>query len=111
MSTKQWWKRAEKTFEKYEDKALILSISLPGLRLAVPFLAGVKGISVKTFYLYSTLPVTLWACGYFLLGFWYFPIASEQPWLFIPVFLVYVAALALRSILLTKKSPSKSHLS
>lgn len=61
-------KKVEAWFEKYGGLAIVIGRLIPGLRIVTPFVAGLFGVSYKTFWLYTTLAAFIWANIYFLVG-------------------------------------------
>ena len=66
--TPQKIKKAERWFEKYGGWAIVIGRLIPGLRIVTPIVAGLFGVSYKTFWLYSALAAFIWANIYYVLG-------------------------------------------
>ena len=66
--TPQKIKKIERWFEKYGGWAIVVGRLIPGLRIVTPVVAGLFGISYKTFWLYSTIAAFIWANIYFVIG-------------------------------------------
>ena len=66
--TPQKIKKVEKWFKKYGGLAIVIGRLIPGLRIVTPFVAGLFGVSYKTFWLYTTLAAFIWANIYFVIG-------------------------------------------
>src|SRR3989344_4333437 len=61
-------KRVEKWFEKYGGAAIIIGRLIPGLRIVTPLVAGLFGVSYKTFWFYTTIAAIIWVNIYCLVG-------------------------------------------
>lgn len=66
--TPQKIKRGEKWFEKYGGWAIVIGRLIPGLRIVTPVVAGLFGVSYKTFWLYTALAAFIWANIYYVIG-------------------------------------------
>jgi len=61
-------KNIEKWFTKYGGWAIVIGRLIPGLRIFTPIVAGLFGISYKTFWLYTTIAAFIWANIYYVIG-------------------------------------------
>lgn len=61
--------RAEKFYEKYGAKAIVLARFVPFIRTFVPILAGVGRMQYRTFVTYNIIGGLLWGVGVTLLGY------------------------------------------
>lgn len=61
-------KKVEKWFEKYDGFAIVIGRLIPGLRIVTPIVAGLFGVSYRTFWVYTTLAAFIWANIYFVIG-------------------------------------------
>jgi len=61
-------KKIEGWFEKYGGWAIVIGRLIPGLRIVTPVVAGLFGVSYKTFWLYSAIAAIIWANIYYLIG-------------------------------------------
>lgn len=61
-------KKVEKWFEKYGGFAIVIGRLIPGLRIVTPIVAGLFGVSYKTFWFYTALAAFIWANIYFVIG-------------------------------------------
>lgn len=61
-------KKVERWFEKYGGFAIVIGRLIPGLRIVTPIVAGLFGVSYKTFWLYTAVAAFIWANIYFFLG-------------------------------------------
>jgi len=61
-------KKVEKWFEKYGGFTIVIGRLIPGLRIITPIVAGIFGVSYRTFWLYTALAAFIWANIYFLIG-------------------------------------------
>lgn len=66
--TPQKIKKIERWFEKYGGWAIVIGRLIPGLRIVTPIVAGLFGVSYKTFWLYTALASLIWANVYYVLG-------------------------------------------
>ena len=66
--TKEKVKKVEKWFEKYGGLAIVIGRLIPGFRTITPFVAGLFGVSYKTFWLYTAVAAFIWANAYFFIG-------------------------------------------
>jgi membrane-associated protein len=62
-------RRAERFFEKYGSKALVMARFVPVVRTFVPIVAGVANMSYRLFLTYNVVGGLLWAAGMTLLGY------------------------------------------
>lgn len=72
--------RAERFYEKYGPKAIVLARFVPIVRTFVPILAGVAHMHYRTFVTYNVAGALLWGVGVTLLGYFLgqiFPHAEE----------------------------------
>lgn len=61
-------KKVEKWFEKYGGFAIVIGRLIPGLRIITPIVAGLFGVSYKTFWLYSAIAALIWGNIYYVIG-------------------------------------------
>ena len=66
--TPQKIKKIERWFEKYGGWAIVIGRLIPGLRIVKPVVAGLFGVSYKTFWLYTAIAAFIWANIYYVLG-------------------------------------------
>ena len=66
--TPQKIKKIEKWFGKYGGWAIVIGRLIPGLRIVTPVVAGLFGVSYKTFWLYTAIAAFIWANIYYVLG-------------------------------------------
>ena len=66
--TPQKIKKIERRFEKYGGWAIVIGRLIPGLRIVTPVVAGLFGVSYKTFWLYTAIAAFIWANIYYVLG-------------------------------------------
>jgi membrane-associated protein len=69
LFNKEHLHRANKFFERYGGKTIILARFMPIIRTFVPILAGVGTMHYRTFLFYNIVGAFLWAVGITLLGF------------------------------------------
>lgn len=61
-------KKVESWFKKYGGFAIVIGRLIPGLRIVTPIVAGLFGVSYKTFWLYTAIAAFAWANIYFVIG-------------------------------------------
>ncbi len=61
-------KKVEKWFEKYGGFAIVIGRLIPGLRIVTPVVAGLFGVSYKTFWFFTTIASFIWANIYYFIG-------------------------------------------
>ena len=61
-------KKIEKWLETYGGWAIVIGRLIPGLRIVTPVVAGLFGVSYKTFWLYTAIAAFIWANIYYVLG-------------------------------------------
>lgn len=59
--------RAQKFYEKYGKKAIIIARFVPIMRTFAPFVAGIGKMSYKIFIIYNIIGAAVW-CGLFVFG-------------------------------------------
>ncbi len=63
--------RAEKFYEKYGSKAMLLAHFVPVVRTFAPAVAGVGKMNYKQFVLFDAVGDTAWAIIVTLIGYWF----------------------------------------
>lgn len=61
-------KKVEKWFEKYGGFAIVIGRLIPGLRIVTPVVAGLFGVSYKSFWFFTTIASFIWANIYYFIG-------------------------------------------
>ncbi len=60
--------QADTTFQKYETTVVLFSKFIAGIRVMVPYLAGINRMSFGLFTLYTTISAMVWATAFIILG-------------------------------------------
>lgn len=66
--TKDKVEKVERWFSKYGGLAIVIGRLIPGFRTITPFVAGLFGVSYKTFWIYTAIAAIIWTNLYFLIG-------------------------------------------
>ncbi|MEU8606975.1 VTT domain-containing protein [Actinoplanes sp. NPDC048791] len=61
--------RAQRFFERYGARSIVLARFVPIVRTFTPIVAGASRMHYRTFLIYNVLGGTLWGCGVTILGF------------------------------------------
>src|SRR3990167_8790197 len=61
-------KKINRWFEKYGGWAIVIGRVIPRPRVVTPVVAGLFGISYKTFWFYTAVAAFIWANIYYVLG-------------------------------------------
>ena len=62
---------AQRFYEKYGPKAIVLARFVPIVRTFVPFVAGIGRMGYRRFATYNVLGGALWVTGLTMLGYWF----------------------------------------
>jgi len=96
MDQQQHLERAEKFYEKYGGKAIIIARWVPVVRTFVPFVAGIGKMSYPRFITYNIVGAFFWVVTLLLFGYWF----GQRQWIkdhFSIVTLVIIVFPAFRS--------------
>lgn len=85
-------KQAEKFYQKYGSKAILVSHFLPIIRTFNPLVGGMAKMSYSRFLLFDAIGDTLWAIMLSLLGYY---VASQIPGIDNYILIVVIAALVI----------------
>jgi membrane-associated protein len=66
---KKHFERAHAFFEKYVDRAIILTRFVPIVRTFVPFVAGVGAMTYRRFFMFNVIGGFVWIYAFTCLGF------------------------------------------
>ncbi|MGW2056264.1 DedA family protein [Streptomyces sp. NPDC001840] len=61
--------KAHEFFERYGPRSIVLARFVPVVRTFTPIIAGVSGMSYKTFVIFNLIGGTLWGAGLTVLGY------------------------------------------
>ena len=67
----EYVERAERFYEKYGAKTMLIAHFVPIVRSFAPLIAGVAKMPRRNFVLFDTIGVLLWSCIITLLGYWF----------------------------------------
>jgi len=62
---------AQRFYEKYGAKAIVIARFVPIIRTFVPFVAGIGRMGYRRFAIYNVLGGALWVTGLTMLGYWF----------------------------------------
>ncbi|MDO8583243.1 MAG: VTT domain-containing protein [bacterium] len=103
--------KAEKFYEKYGKKAIILARFMPAVRTFAPIVAGVGSMNYKTFLIYNIIGGILWAICLPLLGFYMGSMIPDVDKYLLPIigFIVLVSILP-QAITILKNKQARQHI-
>jgi membrane-associated protein len=99
--------KAEKFFEKYGPKTIILARFVPIVRTFTPILAGVGKMRYRTFLLYNLVGGALWTAGVSSLGYFLGQIVPNIDKYLLPIVIAIIIVSVLPNIYQIIKSKYK----
>lgn len=78
--SRKYVQRAERFYERYGSRAIVLARFVPVVRTFVPILAGIGSMQYRTFITYNIVGGIVWGAGVPLLGYFLgtaFPVVQE----------------------------------
>lgn len=90
---------AQKFYEKYGKKTIILARFMPVVRTFAPIVAGVGSMDYRTFLTYNLIGGFLWTFGITLLGYFLGRVIPDVDKYLLPIILVIIVASIAPSIL------------
>jgi membrane-associated protein len=85
-------RRAEKFYERYGGKAIMIARFMPVIRTFAPILAGVGNMRYKDFLIYNFIGALIWAVGVTVLGYFLGSTIPNIDQYLIPIILLIVLA-------------------
>lgn len=103
--------KAEKFYEKYGKKTIILARFMPAIRTFAPIVAGIGSMDYKTFLTYNVIGGILWAICLPLAGFYLGKAISDVDKYLLPIigFIVVVSILP-QAITILKNKEARQHI-
>ncbi len=90
--------RAEKFYEKYGGKTIILARFVPIVRTFAPIVAGVGKMEYKTFFFYNVVGAFLWAVGITAAGYFLGRSIPDVDKYLLPIILIIILVSLLPTI-------------
>lgn len=103
--------KAEKFYEKYGKKTIILARFMPAVRTFAPIVAGIGSMNYKTFLSYNIIGAVLWAICLPLLGFYMGSLIPDVDKYLLPIigFIIIVSVLP-QAISILKNRDARKHI-
>lgn len=103
--------KAEKFYEKYGKKTIILARFMPAVRTFAPIVAGIGSMNYKTFLFYNIIGAVLWAICLPLLGFFMGSLIPDVDKYLLPIigFIIVISILP-QAISLLKNKNARQHI-
>lgn len=86
----EYVQRAEKFYEKYGSKTMLLSHFVPIVRSFAPLVAGVAKMPRAKFFIFDAVGDVVWAAGVTLVGFWFGSRIKNLDHYMLPVFIAVI---------------------
>jgi len=84
--------KAEKFYEEYGAKTIVLARFMPFIRTFAPIVAGIGKMDYRTFFRYNLIGGVLWAAGMTLAGYWLGQIVPGVDRYLLPIIALIVIA-------------------
>lgn len=109
---KEYIENANKFYEKYGGKAVIISRFIPICRTFIPFIAGVGCMNFKKFTIYNIIGATLWVLLFSLAGYFFGNLESVRHNFTLVIFAIIIISIipAIIAFLKTKFAKISSNL-
>lgn len=103
--------KAEKFYEKYGKKTIILARFMPAVRTFAPIVAGIGSMNYKTFLSYNIIGAVLWAICLPLLGFFMGNLIPDVDKYLLPIIgFIVVASILPQAIAILKNKETRRHI-
>ncbi|MGN6135402.1 MAG: DedA family protein [Aureliella sp.] len=86
--------RAQRFYERYGAKAIVLARFLPILRTFAPFVAGIGGMQYRRFWIYNVVGGVAWVSLFLLGGYWFgnYPLVKRN-FHFVIIAIIFISVL------------------
>lgn len=103
--------KAEKFYEKYGKKTIILARFMPAVRTFAPIVAGVGSMNYKTFLAYNIIGAVLWAICLPLFGFYMGSLIPDVDKYLLPIIgVIVVISILPQAISVFKNEKARNHI-
>lgn len=103
--------KAEKFYEKYGKKTIILARFMPAIRTFAPIVAGIGSMKYKTFLAYNIIGAFLWAICLPLLGFFMGSVIPDVDRYLLPIIgFIVVLSILPQTISILKNEKARQHI-
>ncbi len=103
--------KAEKFYEKYGKKTIILARFMPAIRTFAPIVAGIGSMKYRTFLVYNIIGAFLWAICLPLLGFYMGSIIPDVDKYLLPIIgFIIVLSILPQTISILKNEKARQHI-
>lgn len=103
--------KAEKFYEKYGKKTIILARFMPAVRTFAPIVAGVGSMNYKTFLAYNVIGAVLWAICLPLFGFYMGSLIPDVDKYLLPIIgVIVVISILPQTISVFKNEKARNHI-
>lgn len=103
--------KAERFYEKYGKKTIILARFMPAVRTFAPIVAGIGSMNYKTFLLYNIIGAVLWAICLPLLGFYMGSLIPDVDKYLLPIIgFIIIASVLPQAMSILKNKNARKHI-